>query len=250
MFQSVRTAHPILADRADWPACLVALLFVVAACIERWSGGRLGRPVDRACQCRARPPARPPRPARPPQPAFPTTLTDDEGTAVTIAAEPRTIVSLAPATTETLFALGRRRSRSRARARTSFLYPPEAGALPDVATFDSVDVEKIVAMSPDVVFAGGNFFTPPDAIAKLRSLGLTVIVLYAPTVDAVYQDIELTGQAAGRSDAGRRDGRAHALRVRRRQGGRRRPARPARLLRARCDRRHLRSRPTSRSSPR
>jgi iron complex transport system substrate-binding protein len=68
-----------------------------------------------------------------------------------------------------------------------------------VATFDSVDVEKIVALAPDIVLAGGNFFTPPDAIARLRDLGLTVVVLYAPSVDAVYKDIELIGQVTGRS---------------------------------------------------
>src|SRR5258705_8994113 len=39
-------------------------------------------------------------------PAFPTTLTDDEGTAVKLTAEPHKIVSLTPSATETLFALG------------------------------------------------------------------------------------------------------------------------------------------------
>ncbi len=130
--------------------------------------------------------------------AFPTTLTDDEGTAVTLAAEPRTIVSLTPATTETLFALGMG-GRIEGKGQDVFLYPPEAGAVPDVATFDSVDIEKIVALAPDVVFAGGNTFTPPDDIDRMRSLGLTVVVLYAPTVEAVSHDIELIGQAVGRS---------------------------------------------------
>jgi iron complex transport system substrate-binding protein len=130
--------------------------------------------------------------------AFPTTLTDDEGTAVTLAAEPRTIVSLTPATTETLFALGMG-GRIDGKGQDVFLYPPEAGAVPDVATFDSVDIEKIVALAPDVVFAGGNTFTPPDDIDRMRSLGLTVVVLYAPTVEAVSHDIELIGQAVGRS---------------------------------------------------
>src|ERR1044071_3052089 len=50
------------------------------------------------------PTAAPPSPT--PAPAFPITLTDDEGTAVTIAAEPQKIVSLTPSATETLFALG------------------------------------------------------------------------------------------------------------------------------------------------
>jgi iron complex transport system substrate-binding protein len=132
-----------------------------------------------------------------PKASFPTTLTDDEGTSVTLAAEPQTIVSLAPATTETLFALGVA-DRIKGKSQDVFLYPPQAKEVPDVATFDGVDVEKIVATSPDVVFAGGNSFTAPDAITRLRSLGIAVIVLYAPTVDAVYRDIELTGQAVGR----------------------------------------------------
>ena len=47
-----------------------------------------------------------PTPSPTPAPAFPVTLTDDEGTAVTLAAEPQKIVSLTPAVTETLFAVG------------------------------------------------------------------------------------------------------------------------------------------------
>jgi iron complex transport system substrate-binding protein len=68
-----------------------------------------------------------------------------------------------------------------------------------VASFDAGDIEQVVALEPDVVFAGGNFFTPPEAIERMRELGLTVIVLYAPTVEAVFEDIELIGQASGRS---------------------------------------------------
>ena len=37
---------------------------------------------------------------------FPLTVTDDEGTAVTLPAEPQRIVSLTPAETEILFAIG------------------------------------------------------------------------------------------------------------------------------------------------
>lgn len=178
---------------------LVALVFATAAC----SGAGGGTASPSVAPPSASPSAAPTvastaTPSPTPVPAFPTTLTDDEGTAVTLATEPHTIVSLTPATTETLFALGVG-DRVKGKSQDVFLYPPEAGAVPDVATFSSVDVEKIVALSPDVVFAGGNFFTPPDAIAKLRSLGLTVVVLYAPSVEAVYKDIGLIGQVAGRS---------------------------------------------------
>ncbi|MGZ8514696.1 MAG: ABC transporter substrate-binding protein [Candidatus Limnocylindrales bacterium] len=176
---------------------LLALLFVVAACT---GGGTTTTSVAPATTAASPSPSilATSTPSETPVPAFPTTVTDDEGTAVTLKVEPHTIVSLAPATTETLFALGVG-DRVKGKSQDVFVYPPQAGDVPDVASFESVDVEKIVALSPDVVFAGGNSFTAPDAIAKLRSLGLAVVVLYAPTVEAVYKDIELTGQAAGRS---------------------------------------------------
>ena len=107
--------------------------------------------------------------------AFPVTLTDDEGTSVEIAAEPRRIVSLTPATTEILFALG---VGDRVVATTDFDdYPPEAVALPDVASYTAVDVERIVGLETDLVIAGGNFFNDPAAIAQLRDLGVPVVVV-------------------------------------------------------------------------
>lgn len=132
-------------------------------------------------------------------PAFPITLTDDEGTEVDLPTEPRRIVSLTPATTEILFALG---AGSRVVATTDFDdFPPEAVELPDVASFTAVDVEKIVGLEADLVVAGGNFFNPPEAIARLRSLGVPVVVVYAPNLAAVLDDIELIGNAVGLADA-------------------------------------------------
>lgn len=136
-----------------------------------------------------------PTPAR----AFPITLTDDEGTIVEVASEPQRIVSLTPATTEILFALG---AGSRVVATTDFDdYPPEAVALPDVASYTAVDIEAIVGLEADLVIAGGNFFNPPEAIARLRSLGIPVLVVYAPDLAAVLDDIELIGAAVGLSEA-------------------------------------------------
>jgi cobalamin transport system substrate-binding protein len=130
--------------------------------------------------------------------AFPVTVTDDEGTSVELAAEPRTIVSLTPATTEILFAIG---AGDRVVATDeSSDYPAEAAALPDVATFSSVDVEKVVALEPDLVVAGGLGFTPGDAITRLRDLEIPVVVIYAPSVDGVRKDIDLLGTATGTSE--------------------------------------------------
>jgi cobalamin transport system substrate-binding protein len=130
------------------------------------------------------------------------TLTDDEGTTVTIPTEPGRIVSLTPATTEILFKLGVG-DRIIAKVEDPALYPAEADRIPNVAKFGSVDVEKIVGLRADLVIAGGNTFTPPEAIAQLRSLHVPTVVVYAPTVAKVFGDLELTGRAVGREAAAR-----------------------------------------------
>jgi cobalamin transport system substrate-binding protein len=130
--------------------------------------------------------------------SWPLQLTDDQGTAVTIPARPTHIVSLTPATTETLFALG---VGDRVVGRTDFDdYPPAAKKVAPVASYTSVNVEKIVGLGADLVLAGGNHFNDPAAIAKLRSLGIPVLVLYAPDVETVLKDIDLVGEAVGASD--------------------------------------------------
>ncbi|MDQ3126856.1 MAG: helical backbone metal receptor, partial [Chloroflexota bacterium] len=143
----------------------------------------------------ATPPA---SPSPSPVAAFPVAITDDEGTLVELAGEPTKIVSLTPATTEILFALGVG-DRIVGKVEDFTPYPPEVTAIPDVAKFGEVDVEKIVALGADLVIAGGNSFNPPDKIAQLRTLGVPVIVVYAPDVAGVLKDIELTGTAVGKA---------------------------------------------------
>jgi iron complex transport system substrate-binding protein len=129
---------------------------------------------------------------------YPLTITDYEGTELTLEADPARIVSLTPAVTETLFALGEGESVV---GGTDFDdFPPQARALPDVATFEGVLIERLVELDPDLVIAGGNSFTPPDDVARLRDLGYPVLVVYAESVDEVVADIELIGRAAGAGD--------------------------------------------------
>ena len=59
-------------------------------------------------------------------------------------------------------------------------FPPEAKNVPVVGAFSGVDVEKIVDLGADLVIAGGNGGTPPDAIAKLRSLKVPVLATVKP----------------------------------------------------------------------
>ena len=135
-------------------------------------------------------------PTATPAPAFPVTLTDDEGTDVTIPAEPRKIVSLTPATTETLFAIGAG-DRVVGKVQDPANYPPEAASIPEVATNAGVDVEKIVALGADLVVSGGVGLTQGPAVEQLRRANIPVIVSYPTTVDKGVAGIVLIGTAVG-----------------------------------------------------
>lgn len=125
----------------------------------------------------------------------PLSLTDDEGTTINLSGSPQAIVSLTPATTELLFALG---AGDRLRGRTNYDdYPPQASALPIVATYEGVQIEDVVAIRPDLVIAGGNNFTSAADVTRLRELGIPVLVVYGADVDGVLADIRLVGKAVG-----------------------------------------------------
>ncbi len=176
-------------------ALSLTLSFLVAAC-STTGAGPSSAPVDSPASSAGVAPTLEPSPSAA---AFPVTLVDDEDTSVEIAAEPDGIVSLTPATTEILFALG---AGDRVIATDDGSdYPDAAAALPDVASFNSVDVEQVVDLEPDLVVAGGLGFTPADAITQLRSLDIPVLVVYAPSLEGVYEDIELIGTATGTSEA-------------------------------------------------
>lgn len=168
---------------------LLLLLFVACA-------GPVARPTPAPTAAASAAPV--PSPTDAPAPTG-LALVDDEGTTIELPGVPQTIVSLTPATTELLFALG---AGDRLRGRTDLdLYPAEAAALPVVATYLGVHIEEVVEIAPDLVIAGGNNFTAAGDVARLRDLGIPVLVVYAPDVDGVLADIRLIGQAVGEEEA-------------------------------------------------
>ncbi len=186
---------------ARFPTRLVALiaaLFIVLGCagqgVAPWTPGA-GTPGPYLTPA--------PTPTREPTapPPFPVTLTDDEGTAVTIQSEPRKIVSLTPATTETLFALGVG-ARVVGKVEDIANYPPEAASIPVMATFSGVDVEKIVAAGADLVVSGGAGLTQGAAVEQLRRANIPVVVSYPKTIAQAIAGFRLLGQAVGAADAG------------------------------------------------
>jgi iron complex transport system substrate-binding protein len=133
--------------------------------------------------------------------SYPLTLTDDAGRDVTLAADPERIVSLAPSNTEIACALD---ACDELVGVTDFDdYPPEVSEVEQVVIFAQVDVEKVVAAEPGLVLAAGNELTPTAVIDQLTEAGLTVLVLYPESLDEVYGDIELVGQALDAQPAAR-----------------------------------------------
>ncbi len=136
-----------------------------------------------------------------PPPAFPLTLTDDEGTEVTIASQPLKIVSLTPATTEILFALGAG-SRVVGKVEDIANFPPEAASIPVVATFSGVDVEEIVELEADLVVSAGEGLTQGAAVEQLRRAEIPVLVVYPTTIEGALDGVRLIGRAIGSADDG------------------------------------------------
>jgi iron complex transport system substrate-binding protein len=180
------------------PAFLFLILVIAAACSSSGAAPQSSSPATVSPSAPAStPPSEPSASAA----SYPLHLVDDDGTALTIPAEPQRIVSLTPAATEILFALGAG-DRVVGKVEDIANYPPEAADVPVMGRFDGVDVEQIVAADADLVLAGGGGGTPPEAIEQLRALGITVLVVYAESVEEDLDDIELIAAAVGKPAEG------------------------------------------------
>jgi iron complex transport system substrate-binding protein len=117
-------------------------------------------------------------------------LRDELGRKVVIPDVPTRIVSLAPNITEVLYALN---LGDRIVGVTRFSdYPKEAKQKPKVGTYVNFNIEKIVALKPDLIIAtyGGN---PKAAIQRLEKLGFAIYVTKAGNVKDVLSMIESIG---------------------------------------------------------
>ncbi|MBQ0166040.1 MAG: cobalamin-binding protein [Treponema sp.] len=114
---------------------------------------------------------------------------------------PRRIVSLGPAVTETLFAVG---AGSQVVGRTDFCnYPPEASSVASIGGFDgkTFSLETVIALKPDLVCL--YTVMHDHLIEPLKKLGIAVYVSDAASVDDVISEITDIGRITGHvSEAG------------------------------------------------
>ena len=159
MSRTKRSCKQIFALGINWFLVLLSLALVLTACT----------PTEQI----------------PPQYVF-----DDLGRLVAINGTPQRIISLAPSNTEILFALG---LGDKVVGVTDWCdYPPEALEKEKVGGYANPDIEKIVALNPDLILAGyGN---PIEVVYTLAGLGLTVFGIKTTDLDDLLNDIRRVGE--------------------------------------------------------
>lgn len=129
----------------------------------------------------------------------PATFTDDFGDAITVGIPPKRIVSLNPATTDLMFALGAGR---RLVGRTHWdSYPDSALLVPDLGPGLRPNVEAVLGARPDLVLlyaSNGN----RTAAAEIRAAGVRTLSLKIDQIDDFYRASRLIGQLIGDSARG------------------------------------------------
>jgi iron complex transport system substrate-binding protein len=106
----------------------------------------------------------------------------------------RRIVSLSPHITENLFAIG---AGNRVVGTVEFSnYPEEAKQIRQIGSYEKIDLEAVAALRPDLVIAweSGNI---ASHVAKLKAIGLNVVVTEARRIEDVPADLERLGALSG-----------------------------------------------------
>jgi iron complex transport system substrate-binding protein len=154
---------------------LAGLLATLAACK---AGGEQGRAV--------RPPGA-------------IAVTDDAGRRIALAGPARRIVSLSPAVTELLFALG---AGDRVVGRTTWCdYPPEVRQVPTVGDGLNPDLEAVAASRPDLVVLYRSALNERSA-DQLGRLGIAALLLTQDRLEDLAHAARLLGRVTGRESVG------------------------------------------------
>lgn len=130
------------------------------------------------------------------------TITDDFGRNVSVRPPPLRIVSLAPGPTAMLRAAG---AGSQLIATIEYSgQPASERKLPKIGSVDAIDMERLIALRPDVVVVwpdGNN----PAQIATIERLGIPVYRQEAATLDGIGTSLRRLGRLTGTSGVADRE---------------------------------------------
>lgn len=121
-------------------------------------------------------------------------MQDDRGVAVAAPARPSRIIALAPSLAEIAFAAG---AGAQLVAGVRFTdYPEAAARLPQVGDASRLDVERILALDPDLLL-GWKSGNPAGDLRRLESMGLPLFVAEPRRLEDIARLIRTVGALAG-----------------------------------------------------
>ena len=129
-------------------------------------------------------------------PALAASVVDDRGVAVELAAAPQRVIALLPSLTETVCAL-QACNRLVGTDRYSN-WPASVRSLPKLGGLEDTQIERIVALKPELVLAPGS----SRVVDRLESLGLRVMVLEPKSLQDTERVIRQVALALGDAAAG------------------------------------------------
>ncbi|MGH7443443.1 MAG: ABC transporter substrate-binding protein [Longimicrobiales bacterium] len=127
----------------------------------------------------------------------PIVVTDDAGRAVALDSPAARIISLVPAQTDVLLALG---ARDRLIARTAFDTQPELAALPSTGNALTPNIEWIAAQQPDLVVSWADAQSR-SVVARLSELGIATYASAVETLADIEASVQRLGTLTGRTQA-------------------------------------------------
>lgn len=131
------------------------------------------------------------------------TVTDDGGASVTLNRPAARIISLAPYTTELLFAAGAGQKIVGA-VRYSY-YPEAAKNIPRVGDTNKLDLERIVSLEPDLIIAWKSNAAADTEM--LRNMHIPIYVSEPPSLEAIADTIIDLGKLSGTVETAKLSGK-------------------------------------------
>lgn len=163
------------------PLALLLVFIMAISLVGCKSGSSIDPPVDKQ------------EPAGEVKKDFPVTIVDSYDREITIAKKPEKLVSLAPANTEILFAIG---AGDKVFGVSTYCeYPDAALEKTKIGDFSNPNIELIIELEPDVVFVAAG--VQKEILNQLEEVGIIVVTLDAENLEQVIKNIGLAGKIVG-----------------------------------------------------
>ena len=121
--------------------------------------------------------------------------TDDYGSIVNVPTHPQRIVSLSPAVTEIIFALG---ADSLLVGRTDFCnYPPQAQRIESIGGISNLNIEKVLSCKPDLIISGS--MVPQKIVQQFAKMNIPLVcVIEKQKFDGLFTNVHSIGRLIGK----------------------------------------------------